>query len=64
VFTRATHPTKGSLRQLAPLLAGMDRPGGAASLPDPTETQTEHLLKEAGVPVETIARWMSHRVVA
>jgi alpha-methylacyl-CoA racemase len=64
VFTRATHPTKGSLRQLAPLLAGMDRPGGAVSLPDPTETQTEHLLKEAGVPVETIARLMSHRVVA
>ena len=31
----------------------MDRPTTAA-LPDPAETDTEHLLKEAGVPVATI----------
>ena len=63
-FTTATHPTRGALRQLAPLLAGMDRPEAAVSLPDPTETQTEHLLKDAGVPVETIGDWVSRRVVA
>jgi alpha-methylacyl-CoA racemase len=63
-FTTATHPSRGSLRQLAPLLAGMDRPEGAVALPDPAQTDTEHLLKEAGVPVETIGEWMSRRVVA
>jgi crotonobetainyl-CoA:carnitine CoA-transferase CaiB-like acyl-CoA transferase len=63
-FTTATHPTRGPLRQLAPLLAGMDRPDGAVALPDPVQTDTEHLLKEAGVPVETISAWMSRRVVA
>jgi alpha-methylacyl-CoA racemase len=60
----ATHPTKGTLRQLAPLLAGMDRPDGPVALPDPSETDTEHLLKEAGVPVETIAGWLAQGAVA
>jgi alpha-methylacyl-CoA racemase len=63
-FTTATHATRGTLRQLAPLLAGMDRPEGAVPLPDPAQTDTEHLLKEAGVPVETIGDWVSRRVVA
>jgi alpha-methylacyl-CoA racemase len=60
----ATHPTKGTLRQLAPLLAGMDRPDAPVALPDPSETDTEHLLKEAGVPVETIAGWLAQGAVA
>ncbi|MGP0032407.1 MAG: CaiB/BaiF CoA transferase family protein [Acidimicrobiales bacterium] len=59
----ATHPTRGALRQLAPLLAGMDRPTTAA-LPDPAETDTEHLLKEAGVPLATITALLSRRAVA
>jgi alpha-methylacyl-CoA racemase len=62
--TTATHPTRGTLRQLAPLLAGMDRPAVPVALPDPAQTDTEHLLKEAGVPVETIAAWVSRGVVA
>ena len=60
----ATHPTRGTLRQLAPLLAGMERPDGPLPLPDPGRTDTEHLLKEAGVPVETIALWTAQRAVA
>ncbi len=60
----ATHPTRGDLRQLAPLLAGMVRPDGASPLPDPSQTDTEHLLKEAGVDGETVARWMARGVVA
>jgi alpha-methylacyl-CoA racemase len=63
-FSTANHPTRGTLRQLAPVLAGMDRPPGPISLPDPAQTDTEHLLKEAGVPVETIAAWTTRRVVA
>ena len=29
-----------------------------------TETDSEHLLKEAGVDGETVALWVSRRVVA
>ncbi len=60
----AIHPTEGTFSQLAPLLAGMPRPDGPASLPDMTQTDTEHLLKEAGVDGETVARWVGRRVVA
>jgi alpha-methylacyl-CoA racemase len=62
----ASHPTQGELRQLAPLLAGMERPAAAGSvaLPDMAQTDTEHLLKEAGVDGETVARWVSRKVVA
>ena len=51
----ASHPKEGELRQLAPLLAGMPRPEGPAALPDMSQTDTEHLLKEAGVDGETVA---------
>ena len=33
-------------------------------LPDMTQTDTEHLLKEAGVDGETVARWVARQVVA
>jgi alpha-methylacyl-CoA racemase len=62
--TTAVHPTHGALRQLAPLLAGMERPDDPVVLPDPTITDTEHLLKEAGIDPETIAAWVARRVVA
>ena len=55
-------------RQLGPLLAGMERPATGAGppvpLPDMTQTDTEHLLKEAGVDGETVARWVRPGVVA
>ena len=64
--TEARHPTEGTFRQLAPLLAGMPRipEGEPVELPDPSQTDTEHLLKEAGVDGETIARWMNKQVIA
>jgi alpha-methylacyl-CoA racemase len=68
VVGAATHPTEGELEQLAPLLAGMERSGVGAgapvALPDMTQTDTEHLLKEAGVDGETVARWVARQVVA
>ncbi len=64
VVTHATHPTEGTFSQLAPLLAGMPRPVAPSPLPDMARTDTEHLLKEAGVDGETVARWVGRRVVA
>jgi alpha-methylacyl-CoA racemase len=63
VVTAAHHRTEGSFRQLAPLLAGMDR-GNPTELPAPGSTVTEHLLKEAGVDGETVAAWVGAGVVA
>jgi alpha-methylacyl-CoA racemase len=64
--TAAHHPSEGTFRQLAPLLAGMPRlrAGEAVELPDQSHTDTEHLLKEAGVDGETVARWVDKRVIA
>ncbi len=55
---------RASCVQLAPLLAGMERPGAPVPLPDMAQTDTEHLLKEAGVDGETVARWVARKVVA
>lgn len=63
VVTTATHPTEGTFRQLAPLLAGMDRFAGG-DIPDVAVTDTEQLLKEAGVDGETVAAWVAKGVVA
>jgi len=60
----AQHPKQGELQQLRPLLAGMPRPEGTVALPDMTQSDTEHLLKEAGVDGDTVARWMAQGVVA
>jgi alpha-methylacyl-CoA racemase len=67
VINTASHPTVGAFDQLAPLLAGMaphDHPANPTQLPDPDRTDTEHLLKEAGVDGQTIARWTEKGAVA
>ncbi len=64
VTTTATHPNKGEFSQLAPLLAGMPQLAAPIELPDPAHTDTEYLLKEAGVDGETIAAWISRKAVA
>jgi alpha-methylacyl-CoA racemase len=60
----ASHPTAGPLHQLAPLLAGMERPSSPIALPDPSVTQTTDLLGAAGVDPATIEGWLARRVVA
>jgi alpha-methylacyl-CoA racemase len=60
----AVHPTKGTVHQLAPLLAGMERPNDPPVLPDFRLTQTADLLREAGVDGRTIETWISRRAVA
>lgn len=64
VVGAASHPEHGEIRQLAPLLAGMPRPEGVVALPDPGQSDTEHLLKEAGVDGETVTRWVAQGAVA
>jgi alpha-methylacyl-CoA racemase len=68
VVAVASHSTEGEVVQLAPLLAGMERPASGAdvpvALPDMTQTDTAHLLKEAGVDGEKVALWMARKVVA
>ncbi len=64
VVGAASHPEHGEIRQLAPLLAGMPRSEGAVALPDQRQSDTEHLLKEAGVDGETVAHWVAQGVVA
>ncbi len=64
VFAEATHPTAGSFRQLAPLLAGMQRPTEPRQLPDLTVTDTDELLAAAGVDPDHIAALRARGVVA
>ena len=59
----AVHPTRGSFRQVGPVLAGMGRPAGPIPLPDPSATDTELLLKEAGVDAATVADWRAKGVI-
>jgi alpha-methylacyl-CoA racemase len=60
----ARHPTRGALRQVAPVLAGMARPPEPVELPDPGTTDTEALLQEAGVDAGTVAAWRAEGVIA
>lgn len=61
-FAEAVHPGRGRFRQLAPLLAGQSR--GAAVVPDPAQTETAALLREAGLAAPEIERLQSGGVVA
>jgi alpha-methylacyl-CoA racemase len=58
-----THPKQGEFAQLGPLLAGMDR-RVPPTVPDMSDSDTERLLKEAGVDGETVTRWLHAGVVA
>ncbi len=63
-ITEAVHPTKGSFRQVGPVLAGMARADGPVPVPDQSVTDTEQLLKGAGVEADTISQWLAEGAVA
>ena len=63
IVTSVEQPVRGNFKQLAPLLAGMGR-ADSFTLPELQHTDTEHLLKEAGVDGETVTRWRARQVVA
>ena len=44
----ATHPAKGTFRQVSAMLAGQQPPDGPYELPDTDKTDTDDLLQAAG----------------
>lgn len=60
----ATHPRHGHLRQIGPLLAGADRHEAATTLPDGVTTNTDELLRAAGMSESDIAQLHRDGVVA
>jgi alpha-methylacyl-CoA racemase len=55
-------PTR--FRQLAPVLAGMERPAGPVDVGDPARSDTDRLLGAAGLAAETIEGLRARGVVA
>jgi alpha-methylacyl-CoA racemase len=64
VVVEAKSAGQGTFRQLRPLLAGMPAPAVPVELPDPAVTDTEALLREAGVDQAIVAAWLAEGVVA
>jgi len=63
-FCEATHPENPNFRQLAPVLAGMKQPDGPVDALVATETDTEELLREAGLSAQEIEKLRADGVVA
>ncbi len=63
-FGEAVHPTAGRFRQLAPLLAGQRSAPGPFPVPDAAQTDTDTLLREAGLDAAGIEKLRSEGVVA
>ncbi len=63
-FSEAIHPEHGTFRQVAPVLAGMHKPDGPVALPAAGTTDTEALLREAGLAPDAIARMKEEGVLA
>jgi alpha-methylacyl-CoA racemase len=63
-FCDAEHPEQGGFRQLGPMLAGMRRVEGPVAVRDPGETDTEELLREAGLAASDIEKLRGEGVIA
>lgn len=59
-----SHPVQGQFRQLAPTLAGAQRPTGVVSLPDPNATDTDELLAGAGMSSAEITQLREKGIIA
>jgi alpha-methylacyl-CoA racemase len=64
VFVEARHPQHGAFPQVGPLMAGIDRSASAYDVPDGARTDTDELLRGAGVDVQEIAKLRRDGVVA
>jgi hypothetical protein len=60
----AKHPRHGEFRQVAPTLAGSVRPELSSQLPDVEVTDTDDLLRRAGLSVEEVIDLREAGVVA
>lgn len=63
-FAEASHPQRGRFRQLAPLLAGTQRPAEPAALRASGETDTDALLRAAGYAADELAALRQEGVIA
>jgi alpha-methylacyl-CoA racemase len=63
-FVDAVHPRHGSFRQVAPTLAGMARPSAPYAVHDPDLTDTDELLRAAGMSPEESVELRRMGVVA
>jgi alpha-methylacyl-CoA racemase len=64
VFCEARRAGQPGVRQLAPLLAGQRSAAGGVEIRDPSESDSDELLREAGLPGAEIARLRAEGVVA
>jgi len=64
LFVEARHPERGSFRQLGPLLAGADRTPSSYPVRDSSVTDTDELLRGAGLSEEEINKMRRDGVVA
>jgi alpha-methylacyl-CoA racemase len=60
----AEHPTRGTFRQVGPVLAGMARVPEPVCVPDVEVTDSDELLEAAGIPAEKVAALRARKVVA
>ena len=63
-FVWAQHPRHGRFRQLGPVLAGTPRKTGANVLRDATETDTDEVLRAAGLGRSQIDKLRSDGIIA
>jgi alpha-methylacyl-CoA racemase len=63
-FGSAEHPKEGVFEQVAPVLAGQTRSEGAVPAGDATRSDTEALLREAGLSADQIAALRERGAIA
>jgi alpha-methylacyl-CoA racemase len=64
VFCETAHPSHGRVRQVGPLLAGQTPLDAPAHVPDPSESDSEALLREAGLAPAAIEALRRDGIVA
>jgi alpha-methylacyl-CoA racemase len=64
VFSEAVHPEHGTFRQVAPVLAGMERPAAPVAVRGAAASDTAELLRCAGMPGPEIEKLLNEGVVA
>jgi alpha-methylacyl-CoA racemase len=63
-FCDARHPEHGAFKQVAPLLAGMNRLEEPAEVRPSSQTDSEELLREAGLPAEEFEKLKDAGIIA
>ncbi len=63
-LVEAKHATRGTFRQVGPVLAGMERLAEPVCVPDVEVTDTDELLAAAGIPAGRIADLRARKVIA